>query len=770
MRSVVLLLLVLAVGMPHAVSGQTIGGLPGLSRAICELYLNGRRVVEVPIGMREHDVFVPQVILQEAGLKWSTATTLSIADELYVSLASLAPRVKFELDLANAELRLTAAAESFSAATEIVPSMQIDAPDRSRPVSGFVNYAATVSERQEIRWGTELALRAGSGLLHTSASGLGSAATGRGTTSLTFDDERRLVRWEIGDTTAVSTVGDQAISVAGLTLSRELGINPETHPFVPLLMTGSTAVPATADVYINGQLTAQVPVDPGTFQVKDFALPVGGGDVRIVVRDDFGRQQELTRNYYRSPNLLRPGLQTFRYSVGAPLALASRFNWSYRGLVAIGEHQVGVSESVTLGASAGYSKRALFGGVSAAARLPLGETEVEIRTSRTRDRAGVAASVLYILRGRRLSAHGTLRLFSTAYEELRPRNVAFEPDSNAGVSINATLGHGVNLGTQYLRWQNRTITRQEFGVNLGVGLPASSSLSVSATHNSASSRPFTVLATLTVPIGSRSSASAIHQSTAAGAAETNVAVQRALPLGPGAGYRVQAQQGLTNSGSAVVQYQNGWGRVEARADGSARHQARSLNMSGAVAMLRQGVFLTRPIDDAFALVQVPGFRGVRAYTSNQLVGRTDRDGNVVVPTLGSYRSNRIVIDDGDLPFQIEVDRIESVLAPGLRGAGVATFGVTRTTGTLEDVLRQLERMEGSGGNGPGGDAGLGGVSVVRPSAQALGGPFKRRFTFSLGHSANAFAMCTASDLMPAAGLGRSSPQTGSSRCVSNDQR
>jgi len=614
--------------------------------------------------------------------------------------------VRFVFDNTSAELRVDAPAESFSAQTDIAPARRRLPIERPRPVSAFLNYAVTATERSATRWGTELGLRAGAALLHTSISGVGTGRARRGTASITIDDERRLVRWEAGDTVAVSTLSGQAISVAGATVSRELGINPEFFPYLPLMMTGSTAVPATADVYINGQLRARVPVDPGTFQVRDFALPVGGGDVRVVIRDEFGRVQELTRDYYRSPSLLRPGLQQFRYSAGAPLTSARGMEWKYGGFVALGEHRVGVAESVTLGASAGYSRLSSFVGTSVAARLPIGEVEIDLRGSRAGGVLGAGGSAMYLLRSGRASAQGTYRWFSSAYEEVRPRSVDLDPLEDAQVSFHLVLGRGVSAGAQYLWWRGREETRREVGATLTFSLPMNMSMAVIGRGTTAG-RPVTVMAALTVPLGARSSASIVHQSAPSGVGDSTASIQRSLPLGPGLGYQMEWQQGRASSGSAVVQYQNRWARVEAREDGwngRNRLSSASLNLSGAVVALRQGLFFTRPITDAFALVQVPGMRGVRTYVSNQFVGRTNRKGEVVVPTIGSYQANSLSINDGDLPLYMEAVRVESVLAPGLRGAGVVSFAVRDASQSLDDILQQLENLESGGSGGSGGGA------------------------------------------------------------------
>ncbi|HEX6178878.1 MAG TPA: fimbrial biogenesis outer membrane usher protein, partial [Thermoanaerobaculia bacterium] len=73
------------------------------------------------------------------------------------------------------------------------------------------------------------------------------------------------------------------------------------------------------------------------------------------------------------------------------------------------------------------------------------------------------------------------------------------------------------------------------------------------------------------------------------------------------------------------------------------------------------------------LVRVPGVRDVRVYLSNQLVGRTDQNGDLLVPNLLPYYGNRIRIDDRDVPMTHDLQIIEQVIAPPTRGGALVLF-------------------------------------------------------------------------------------------------
>jgi outer membrane usher protein len=101
------------------------------------------------------------------------------------------------------------------------------------------------------------------------------------------------------------------------------------------------------------------------------------------------------------------------------------------------------------------------------------------------------------------------------------------------------------------------------------------------------------------------------------------------------------------------------------------------------------LFATRPLQDGYALVRVPGVANVRTFLSNQEVGRTNRRGDLLVPNLLSYYANRVRIADEDVPLDRTVEATERVVAPGYRAGAIVEFPVRRDTRVLGSIL--LER-------------------------------------------------------------------------------
>jgi outer membrane usher protein len=167
-----------------------------------------------------------------------------------------------------------------------------------------------------------------------------------------------------------------------------------------------------------------------------------------------------------------------------------------------------------------------------------------------------------------------------------------------------------------------------------------------------------------------------------GISRQSVDLQRTLPVGTGIGYHVQGITGTAGTTGtpdldAELRAQTQYGKYAIRQTVFDGQPSTMADASGALVFIGGGVHFTRPVENGFALVQVPDVRGVRTYVSNQEVGRTDRHGNLVVPNLLSYYANRVSIDDADVPMDRDVPRDAMLLAPPYRGGAIALFPAPR---------------------------------------------------------------------------------------------
>lgn len=658
-------------------------------RAILQLSVNLVEQDEAIVLLRAGDVLMRMPDLVRAGLRGFSGRREVIGGEEYVSLASLGPGITFVLDERALALRLTAQ-------TAFLASTVLDLGPGPPPgiiyqedTSAFLNYAVISQNFDGYSLFGEAGLSVKGALLFSSASRDTDGTMVRGLSNLTIDDRSRLVRWVAGDHFARSDPLGGNLVLGGVSASREFGIDPYLVTFPTIQLSGATLTPSTADVYVNGLLLRREQLAPGTFELRNLPLPVGGGISRVVIRDVFGREQQIATPFYLTRALLTEGLHDYSYNLGFRRDNLATESWDYGRLGFLGRHRVGLTSWLSPGLRLELASDLVSGGPTVTVGLPFGDLELIAAASRDGDLTGAAGSIAYQYSGRPVSFGASVRATSDRYAtlSLRPTDDRSMLDTTAFVGIQ--VGPRASLTLQHARSDFRDRGREDrVSVNANVSLTKRMSLFLSAGRSSqrGSEVAYDVFAGLSVFVGERTTGGVSYHRQG-GQSGGTVDVQRSLPVGSGFGYRVQADaNGETEQGSATLQYQGPWGRYEAGYQNTNGTGVTTLSAAGGLVAIGGSAFATRPVNDSFALIRVPGVEGVRGYVNNQEIGRTNGRGDLPVPSLLPYYGNRLRIADEDIPLDHKIAAMERTIAPPLRGGALVAFPVERIRAVTGKVV------------------------------------------------------------------------------------
>jgi outer membrane usher protein len=189
--------------------------------------------------------------------------------------------------------------------------------------------------------------------------------------------------------------------------------------------------------------------------------------------------------------------------------------------------------------------------------------------------------------------------------------------------------------------------------------------------------------------GKEISVSAQYRKSDGGNAEA-LQVQKNPPIAEGIGYRASfertdAGDGAENRFNPFVQYNSRYGIVSAEYDAVTNGPRTSqVTAAGAVVYVGDTFGLTRPVNDSFGLVNTGGLGGIRVYQNGQDMGRTDPDGNLFIPDLGSYSNNQISIEDKDIPMNYSISGVVQYLSPPLR-SGALLASMSRGSRRLQEI-------------------------------------------------------------------------------------
>ena len=642
-----------------------------------------------------------------------------------VSLASLAPQITFTLD--EAEIRVIISADpAFLRPTEVALS-------NPRPpgwtVSSnnafFLNYSSNWSTDHNTTGYGELGLHLFGALFESAASIDQEGVVTPGLTSLTVDQVRSRRRWVLGDTIGRSTSLGSSPIVGGFSVSTQQDLDPYYAIYPTPQIRGAVRTPSTADVYVDGRLVSSVRLPPGRFTLSDLPIETGLGNARVIIRDAFGRQQSINLGFYLSTQLLKRGEQDYSYAGGVERT-SSGTTVAYGRAMGTAVHNIGLADWLTIGFQGEASKDVGMAGAGFHVKLwRLGTLGAEGLASRTADKAqGYAATGVYSLLANWFSTETRATWIGPNFQNLflTPADQAqLTADASASVSL-ARLGSlnvGWTLGgpdaitarisqidpdilgrlpdelkrslKDALATKHDTLLRLGYSLNL----TSRTQLSLNATRVNQAGSPigWEGFASLTLSLGWRAVASAVTTVDREGQALTSLNVQRSLPLGPGFGFRLDADANDPHRTEGILEAQGRRGIVGVRVDGSGEDKTvGTFNLAGSLVAIGGELLLSRPVDDGFALVKVPNSRGVRVLANNQVSGRTGRRGSLFVPDLRSYLSSPIGIVQDDLPVEVKLGAIEKDIAVPYRGGAVVVFEAT--------VIRALSGRLDTGGTPP----------------------------------------------------------------------
>jgi outer membrane usher protein len=645
-------------------------------RAILELRVNSENKGESDVILRGEDVLARVKDLQSVGMAAVNGRKETIGGESFVSLRSLAPALMFEVKETDLALDLTLAPEAFG---EHVLSGRDYRPaklEHRQDGSAFVNYALNANNFKAIDAFSEIGVTVKNALLYSSVSRTLNGQILRGLTNVTINDRDRNIRTMIGDRLVNSDFLGGSITMGGLSYFRDFALDPYFIRNPGLNYAGAVSTPSTLDVYSNGRLVRRVPLPPGQFQLNDLPVPTGSNNTRFVVRDAFGRERELgSQFFYFTSGLLKPGLHDFSYNLGSRRDDLANKSWGYDTPVFLGQHRYGFSDSVTAGLRMEGGRGLVSGGPSVSFLLPLGEMELASAASAERGRAGGAAFLGYSYIDRRFSMGSSVKVQSEHYAttSLSSKNarswlesgvyLAFPVTDLTTVNLRYAFADSAQSGMEHrAQWftatrltQNLTfITGTSFdlkGGNRSLGLNAGLSFNLGEVGGS-----------LAYQHGEDKDKGTLD-------------LRKSLPLGPGYGYGLQA----SNRGDidSLFQYQTSFGRYEANYSRLDGQQGSRISAAGGMAFIDGSVQFTRPVQDSFALIKVPGLSGIRGYLNNLEVGTTDSKGQLFVPNLLSYYGNNLGISKKDLPFSYNVDVTDKIVSAPYRGGALVEFAAAR---------------------------------------------------------------------------------------------
>lgn len=524
-----------------------------------------------------------------------------------------------------------------------------------------------------------------------------------------FDDEAHGVTYRAGDAINSGLPWTRPIRLGGFQIGHDFGERPDLVQGPSATVSGSAAVPSTADVYVNNFKIYSQPVDAGPFRIDNLPA-IGGGAATLVLRDVTGRETTQTAPFFASGRLLKPGQIDYSAEAGYARLNYGVASFDYdRHPVASASLRAGITDGLTLEGHAEGGHGLVNGGLGATLGVwDRAVLDISLAGSRHQGRTGAQIGL-----GASTSLYGaTLDVsFQQAlggYSDLA--EVTAPPGYNSSPLLNY-LGAGAPLASALLLSTSVAPPRSLARVSLSIprvlgalsaniaflnqidGDGARSRIaSVGLSHNF--SNGVSAFATAFADVGSRRDYGAMiglsytfgggitasTQSNLQGGAlsqSTEIVKSAGQEIGDYGGAIVDSE-GADRYMHVAGAYQSAAGRasVVVTQYGKGKNTAAqaSADFAGSIAWLGGGFGFAPQIADSFAMIDA-GAPNVTVLEDNRPIGRTDASGRLLVTGLRGFQDNKIGVDPTTLPLSAEIAATELTLRPRARSGLVADFKV-----------------------------------------------------------------------------------------------
>jgi outer membrane usher protein len=632
-------------------------------------------------------LYVGESDLKEWGIASDRLSLLSFSGARWLCLEEIA--LSYRLDMEQLALALDFPPELFGGSAT---SLRMD--DRL-PVTyargGFLNYDLRYDHSAGVssvgaNW--EVGAFARPGLFTSSFfSGNNDRGTIRLDTALRHDDPERITSAVAGDTITRPGSYGAAVRMGGLQYQRNFGTAPLLITYPQADVAGTAVVPSTVDVYINNAKAYSTPVKPGPFSVQNLPVPVGAGNVRVVVRDVFGKESTAVVPYVRYDSMLKQGLQDFSYEGGWLRRNYAIESSDYGDWAAVATHRYGLTNWLTLeGHAEAMADRGNLGGVVQVTMPVLGLVGVGGAVS-TGDGTGKLGKAFFQRNERNWSVGAAAQQQSQNYMDVASEPGQIRTLGTRQVSGSARVTDRNWLNVLGLRTYDQTGTFDTATLGWSFSLTRSATLTANLSRFSGSQQPtnnvFSIM--LALPLGERDFAT-ISAERRSNPSETNglLNLSRNLLETDSFGYRVLAgEQADAKRLELGAFWRTGVGEFGVEAADSFDVRATRAYARGSVAAVGGEWKISRYLDQSFAMVKVADFPDVRVYANSQPVGKTDASGVAVIPRLSGFLPNTITFEAEDIPLDGSFgENAKQVKLPNRMGALVDMGVLRRLSATL----------------------------------------------------------------------------------------
>ncbi|WP_165814155.1 fimbria/pilus outer membrane usher protein [Kushneria phyllosphaerae] len=478
-----------------------------------------------------------------------------------------------------------------------------------------------------------------------------------------FHDTNTMNTWQVGDMISGSLAWSRSVRMGGVKFSRNFSLRPDLITYPLPTFNGTSAVPGTVDLFVNGTRSRSQNVAPGPFTLTDVPYINGAGEAVVVTEDAQGRRVATSVPFYVTSDLLDAGLADYDLSVGALRRNYALRSMDYGAPAASGVYRYGLNDTLTLETHGEVAEGLSLAGVGSVMRLGrLGVLNLAASGSKHEEGSGWQQSVgyQYTRSGFNIGVQHNRR--DEDFSDLSGLGLeaAVYGRSSTQVNTSVALGELGSISAGYFDTRSVDDTRTRLlNLSWNRSLGQRSNLFVSG-NRALDGEGWSVTAQLSVSLGQHGTlASSVERLPGDNGSRQRLDYDRPAPIDGGLGWRLGYDR--SSRGDDYRQAELSWrgNRGEARvgAFGDRDDTAWWAEATGALVAMDGDVLLSRQINDAFILVSTEGQGDVPVSYEHRTIGRTDDSGHQLIPWVTPWYQAVVGIDTMGLPPDMQAERV-----------------------------------------------------------------------------------------------------------------
>jgi outer membrane usher protein len=484
----------------------------------------------------------------------------------------------------------------------------------------------------------------------------------------TFADVNSMRRYSLGDYITSGLAWTRPVHMEGAQIRRDFTTRPDLITFPLPSVAGSAAVPSTVSVLTNGNQMVSSEVDAGPFEIPELPVISGGGTITVSVTNALGQQVSVSKPFYASSTLLKPGFQIYAAQGGLVRRNWGEFNNDYGKMAGAAIYRRGLTRLFTVESSVEGTPGMTAGGAGGVMQIgTLGVINFAAAAS-TGSAGGTGAQFSAGAQriGRVFDIGASAIIANRYYQDVAAINGAGVPRKQISAFTGLSLKRFGSLSAAYAG-----LDQDASSVIIppaSIPEPAVHSHIVSANYsrqihhlsfyatyfndyvNPGSSSG--LQAGVTIALGRRNTFSASGSSNYSSGPSSYIGqaqIQQSAPQPGNWGYLGSVSEGSSNHEFAQGQYKSHVGLFTAGVDLDAGATTFRGESMAAISFVDHHFFPSNWIYDSFAVVDTGTVPHVHVLQENRPVGRTNRAGLLLVADMRSFELNHIRIDPNDIP-------------------------------------------------------------------------------------------------------------------------